>query len=570
MEETSFVEEKDRAEGEICVSVSGDALFPREYKTYADFINELSGEDVYAGLVSQGMLGDKLPPVLTSEPFFSYCRAKSHNFSGARHGWISYRYARNVGRYREYGIPCPFGYELLSRAIADHWDEIAAILSENTEGQAYKISRIHPRKQSENRRIFEMGYKQWWADAEPLPAILIGRRFVVNCDVSRCFPSIYTHAIDWAIRGRKSSKARCREKSWAHELDDKTSAITHGETHGLLVGPHSSNIQAELVMTTVDKNLYRRGYRFVRNIDDYICYTETRDEADEFVVELEKELARFRLSLNQQKTVIAELPNAVTQDWVHALRGFRFTGHPRLHYKDVESFLDTAVSLMGESGGNQSVLLYAIKMLSGKKLKSSARKYFADMASHLTCLYPYLVPSFEASVIVPTSMSEERIRAVAEILYSQAMAKRDYLTACYALYYGAKYKFRLDGVKADSALFSGDCLLMLFALLYTQENSVEDLRMALVEHAEQLAADTDDEVFDRYWLFAYEALPAEKLPDGDWRAIKKAGVSFVDLSKMEKPDFSADVARAEVEELLAIEADDHGEDYPSADDENEL
>lgn len=268
--------------------------------------------------------------------------------------------------------------------------------------------------------------------------------------------------------------------------------------------------------------------------------------------------------------MIACLPNAVTEDWVHVLRGFHFSNHSRLDYKDVESFLDTAINLMGAANNNQSVLLYAIKMLSGKKLTASARRYFADMASHLTCLYPYLVPSFEDSVIVPVGMDEERIRAVAEILYGQAMEKRDYLTACYALYYGARYEFQLDGVSPERIMDSDDCLLMLFAFLYAEKVDNTDLRQALIEHAESIADNYTEEDFDRYWLFVYEVLSISKLPKGEWKSIKKGKVSFVDPNKLSKPDFSSDLARAEFEELLTIEKNDHDEEGFASVDINEL
>ena len=564
--------ESSSASSEKCTDCSDlrDALFPTGFKTYADFIGELNDGAVYEGLLAWGMLGDKLPPVLTSVPFYDYCVSKSHGFTRKWYGWITYRYERNIGRYREYGIPNPFGYELLSQEIASHWSEIIALLSKNTEGHAYKVSRIHPRKQSGSSRIFEMNYKQWWADSDPIPAVLIGRRYLVSCDVSRCFPSMYTHAIDWAIRGKENSKGRKREKSWASEIDTVAAATTFGETHGLLIGPHSSNVLAELVLTAVDQELYQHGFRFVRNIDDYTCYAETKKEADEFIISLERELAKFRLSINQQKTAIANLPNAVTENWVHALRGFRFSSNSRLNFKDVESFLDTAVNLMDAAGGNQSVLLYAMKVLSGKKLTTSARRYYADMASHLTCLYPYLVPYFEDSVIVPTYMEEGRIRIIATVLFGQAIERRDYLTACYALYFGAKYEFELDGVNAEQIIESNDCLLMLFAFLYSQKVDDIELRETLIMHAESIADNDSEEDFDRYWLFIYEALPVAKLPEGDWRGIKKAGVSFVDLGKMNKPDFSSDIAKAHFEELLAIGKDDHGEEDPSLGSVNEL
>lgn len=551
-------------------AVEGDVLFPEAYKTYTAFMEELTGEAVYEGLVACGMLGDKIPPVLTTESFYRHSKDKEHSYSSGRRGWVTYRYTRNVGRFREYGIPNPFAYELLARSIADNWDDIRTLLCENTSGHAYKVSRIHPRKQSNCASIFDMNYKQWWADSDPLPAILVGRRYAVSCDISRCFPSIYTHAIEWAISGREEAKKRKRnEITWASEIDGRASACTHGETHGLLIGPHASNLLAELILTDVDKALYAMEYRFVRNIDDYTCYTETRDAAERFVVDLERELARYRLSLNQQKTTIRELPYAVTEDWVHTLTGFRFSGSRRLTYKDVAAFLDTAVNQVEASGGNQSVLLYAMKMLSGKKLKSSARRYYADMASHLVCLYPYLVPWFEATVIEAVGMDGGRICAVARMLYRHAMTNRDYLTACYALYYATRFEFEIP-VNACQIVESGDCLLKLFALLYSQAVADANLLAILMEHAKTLVGEGGGEEFDRNWLFLYEALPANELPSGEWREIKKANVSFVNRERIKRPDYTEKAAQAELDELLALERDDHGEEDPSEGGANEL
>lgn len=45
----------------------------------------------------------------------------------------------------------------------------------------------------------------------------------------------------------------------------------HGETHGILIGPHSSNILSEIILTVVDRKLYEKHYRYVRAIDDYIA-----------------------------------------------------------------------------------------------------------------------------------------------------------------------------------------------------------------------------------------------------------------------------------------------------------
>ena len=88
-----------------------------------------------------------------------------------------------------------------------------------------------------------MNYSNWMNDPSPEPAILIGKQYVVKCDISTCFPSIYTHSLPWAIMGRDRAKQdrTVRPDSWANKIDKLLQKVSDGETHGLLIGPHSSN-----------------------------------------------------------------------------------------------------------------------------------------------------------------------------------------------------------------------------------------------------------------------------------------------------------------------------------------
>ena len=493
-------------------------------KSYADCIEELGAGAVYEGLLCFGLFGDKIPPVLSSKSFFDYISGKKQGSNKKSNGWITYRYTRNSSEYREFGIPNPFVYEALARCIRDNWSEIQNLLENNVKGNPYKISRIHPRKLNGTKAIFEMNYKPWWIDDNPIPALLLGKRYVVKCDISRCFPSIYTHAIDWAIVGKLEAKKNKKNgsKIWSRKLDACAANIKNGETHGLLIGPHSSNLLAEIILTKIDGHLFKKGYKFVRNIDDYECYVKSYENAESFVVDLERALFEYGLSINQSKTVISKLPKVISSSWTRKLKNYCFSGEV-LSYKDVQSYLDYAIELMEEIGGNASVLLYALKVLSNSKLSTNAAVYYSEMGMHLACLYPYLAPHIENSLIKPTGMEKAKIKSLSEIMYKNAINGRDYLTVCYSLYFATKYGFDLK-VESEEIIQSGDCLLKLFSFLYAKKRNKKELRNALKEHAKKLEL----EEFDRNWLFAYQALKKEDLPEGEWREIKNNGVSFVD------------------------------------------
>ena len=49
-------------------------------KKYADFMDEISSDELYEGLLAYGFFAEKLPPVFTAVPFFNYCKTASESF----------------------------------------------------------------------------------------------------------------------------------------------------------------------------------------------------------------------------------------------------------------------------------------------------------------------------------------------------------------------------------------------------------------------------------------------------------------------------------------------------------
>lgn len=104
---------------------------------------------------------------------------------------------------------------------------------------------------------------------------------MVKADISQCFPSIYTHAISWALVGKSTAKKHRGIKEWYNQIDKACQNMRDGETHGLLIGPHTSNLISELILTTVDNQL-KSKYKYIRKVDDYTCYVEKYEDAESF------------------------------------------------------------------------------------------------------------------------------------------------------------------------------------------------------------------------------------------------------------------------------------------------
>ena len=193
-----------------------------------------------------------------------------------------------------------------------------------------------------------MNYKRYPMDVSPKSSLIIGKKYLVEADISNCFPSIYTHALSWALVGKSTAKKTQRDKTlWYNKLDFHTRNCTDGETHGILVGPHTSNLLSEIILTKIDSVLTKK-WEYIRNIDDYSCYVHSYEEAQRFIVDLSKELRFYDLTLNHKKTKITEFPLPSESLWVHEIQMlFALLNKDQLlKYNDLVRYFDCLINLM--------------------------------------------------------------------------------------------------------------------------------------------------------------------------------------------------------------------------------
>lgn len=496
-------------------------------KPYSAFMNEITPDDIYRGFLGYGLFTDRLPPIFTSETFYHYCKDKALQLDKKTYNYIYYESMRNINVLRAFGIPNPFAYEHLCRVLKKHWECIRDKLIANTDGNTHKISRLHIRKRYAVPFLFELNYKNWEIDASPEPDMLLGNRYVVKTDISTCFPSIYTHSLCWALIGKATAKNNRDKKEWYNELDGACQKLRNGETHGLMIGPHASNLLSEIILTAVDKELCGK-YQYIRNIDDYTCYVPSMEHAQNFLTDLRECLRAYDLSINYRKTQIISLPLAMVEDWVRELTSIPLENkYRRLDYKRVQTYLDMSIRLMQKNDMNSAILKYAIKVLSGYNLSYNAKQYYVKLILHLSVIYPYLVSLLDSYVFVPFEITTEIIQEFSEQLFKEAKNVKNYEALCYVLYFSIKYNFKIkamEDIDLDYQERCNNCLFRMFSWLYYQRFGVKDNMDMMKKLAKILK--TDDEVFDQNWLFLYEILTAGQLK-GEWNLMKEAGISFV-------------------------------------------
>lgn len=496
---------------------------------YAELVKEIDSDELLAGLLGYGLFTNKLPDFLTSKQFFNwYLANRKPRFENRGKDYVRYENMRHINVPRLFGVPNPFAYANLCNSISSNWDKIQKHLIENVNNQKHKVSRIHIRKLKDKMHLFEMNYKNLEVDGNPEQKIIIGKRYCVEADVSNCFPSIYSHSIPWALIGKETAKANKDDDNlWYNALDKFIRNTKNEETNGILIGPHVSNLISEIVLTKIDFALCKKGYDYIRNVDDYKCFTHTDDEAERFLLDLSTELKEYELYLNNKKSRICPLPLASISEWVNKINNFDFCnttdtdGKEILELRRLRALLDASIELLIKEN-NAAILNYAFKMVSEKKLRENAYRYYLDSVHHLLLLYPYLTSIIDEYVFTPFEVSPTRIKRISGDLYDTGIEKRYFEACSYSIYWALKYNFEIDKSILEDSLNSNDCIFLTLGFLYCKKH----LKTSCLKEYKKKAKELSKTDFDQYWIFLYKVLPQPVL-SGDYKRIKKDKISFI-------------------------------------------
>lgn len=140
-------------------------------------------------------------------------------------------------------------------------------------------------------------------------------------DVSKCFDSIYTHCLSWAVKDKGFTKQFKGVKgTFAQEFDRLMMYCNHDETNGIVIGPEMSRIFAEIILQRVDceviKRLkngsqpyqYEKDFTFRRYVDDVYIFAK-REEVATIVYEFYADvLTSYNLQTNAAKSTRSGRP----------------------------------------------------------------------------------------------------------------------------------------------------------------------------------------------------------------------------------------------------------------------
>lgn len=267
--------------------------------------------------VTKGLLPENLPPIFTSTKLWSALSGFGTAYGVTRPivgEQAIYNASKRGGQRRIFRIPHPVFVRDQGLFIERNWAVLSALIARSSGSLSRpEFFRHGPR------------HVRITSHAE-LPAHRLRKfsrfNYCLITDVSRFFPSIYTHTLPWAINGKAEAKLDTSAHSAAifgNRLDLVLRQSQSRQTIGIAVGPDTSKVVAEILMSAVDAEFINRSGSkpptFVRHVDDYWVGGNTVEECERHLSNLRTALRQYELDINEAKTKIISAKYVFSDDW---------------------------------------------------------------------------------------------------------------------------------------------------------------------------------------------------------------------------------------------------------------
>ena len=266
---------------------------------------------------------------------------------------------------RDIHVIHPIPQALLTHEISANWVKLLKYLPQDSRSiDRLQISESEPRGLSSidfalHRR------KKAYIEAQS--------DWIVKTDITRYYPSIYTHSLAWACYGKEKVKKSRNlfEGSLADRLDQLVRAANRNQTVGIPVGPETSRIIAELIGRHVDKAVCSVSEEISpssvdRLQDDWFVGTSNRETAELALSSISKSYRDFGLEINGSKTSLEQVGATVDDPEVSEVRAFLSSIRFGLSGYRLQEFLNIVERLHARNP-RTSAVTYAVSVLEGRK-----------------------------------------------------------------------------------------------------------------------------------------------------------------------------------------------------------
>lgn len=490
----------------------------------------MSSEGVLRALLMKGYFPKELPPPFTTETFGRDARAILADWQAAKlfvkqqktitkkkykAGAYGYEVPKadmeiistpKLGfERRNIGITHPIPQALLAQEIADNYASVQKWLCRQT----YSLDEIRV-SQSHRRAIRGINFALHRAKKAYIEAT---SDWLVKTDITRFYPSIYTHSITWAAYGKEKVKAKLKtfEGSLADRLDILARACNRNQTVGIPIGPETSRILAEIVSSRIDDDL-RQPLSNVsldaidRLQDDWFIGMKSLESSETVLSHVVRAYREYGLDINGTKTSVTRVIKHLDEAWKSEIGGFLSHRPGDLKGARLREFLALTLRLQAENE-KQAVTNYALTVLEDQDFGKNDVEAMESFLLKAALVAPGSMSRISELLLNidydTASLSKKRIGPRFTELAVRSLEKGD-------LYEAIWFVFSLRGLKIpirQQTLFdlAGQSRSSALALILLDMDSRGLIQGTLPKGPWERQITKDSVKTDWVWLLAYEA-----------------------------------------------------------------
>lgn len=271
--------------------------------------------------VTIGLLPENLPPIFSTQGLWAAYASSGQAYLVTQKmvgEFATYSASKRGNQRRIFGLPHPLFIRDQAIFFLKNWSGIEKLLEKAT-GSVSKPEFVddQPRlvKITPHSDLAEIRLKKFSR-----------YRYCLVTDVSRYFPSIYTHSIPWALHGKAQAKVDNSAFSasvWANRLDFLLRQTQSKQTIGIPVGPDTSKVVSEILLSAVENEFYRisksKSVPLLRHVDDIWIAGETLEECEKHLHNIRQALRTFQLDISEAKTKIVSTKSLLGDSWPYDL-----------------------------------------------------------------------------------------------------------------------------------------------------------------------------------------------------------------------------------------------------------
>jgi hypothetical protein len=367
-----------------------------------------------------------------------------------------------------------------------------------------------------------------------------GFKYMLRTDVSRFFPTVYTHSVPWALHSKVAAKKNrsITSKYFGNLIDQALRQGQDEQTMGLPIGPDTSHIIAEAIAISVDllvKSSLKSWPAGFRYVDDYFLFFASVQDAEGALAVLTRALKEFELHINFEKTKICPVQDLVDDYWSHQLRSFELAKEGRRQRSDIHHFFELAKDLAAKNS-DENVMTYALKRASSVIVRHENWDVFEARICHAALSHPNTLQT--VSQIFATyrhhgyRLNQVRIRRTINALISEHAALGHHSEVAWCLWMCKELEVELEVANVDlvAAMHSSICALLLMDLAASGKLSKAP------KETFWRSIDGVGSLREEFWLVCYEAgvrgwggfTSAKVVGDEYFRRLHELNVSFYD------------------------------------------